>query len=260
MVSRVVTETEEVLSLVDALRVSVQTERRCVIDEREAFDAFRDRVESINTTDPDQTYDGPQSLQLEHTPGLDRVRNAYKNTVMSTSNYETEYNDTYKQSVVEEFGPEVGLLLTNGVCFDQQLKKAVLDNIHYSQKKRDELLQTLEIETESIDTVEGKVRPVLDELQGFAKKCSAGQDYGVLEAEWTRLDLLSEKTDKIAHNRQKAIKRQRKVLKLTSDQPDIPTYLYHDFENKYPLLSELVDIRSQIEIYRAERRQALCEL
>jgi hypothetical protein len=257
MRSGVAPKTEEILSLLNTLRSSIQKERRCVIDEREAFNAFQNRLESIESTEPVHVEAAPQLLQLEQTPGLDRVRGAYESTVMSTPHYNEEYNDTYKQSVAQEFGLEVGLLLTEGTWFDQQLKSAVLKKAGHCQQEREELFRTLEIEQESIDTVENKLRPITDELQSFPSECSTKQSYGTLEAEWNRLQVLSEKIDKIAFSRQTAIKQQRGVFNITSDSPDIPTYLYQDFEANYPLLSALVNMQRTIKTYCSEREQAL---
>ncbi|WP_311172959.1 DUF7260 family protein [Halobellus ordinarius] len=259
MVPEPVLETEGILSLLDTLRSSIQQERRCLRDEREAFDDFRSRLESIEPTKPDHAAGVTQPLQVERTVGLDSVRNAYESTVMSVPHYDAEYGDTYEQSVTEEFGPEVGLLLTEGNCFDQRLKTALREKIRQCRRERDQFLQTLEIEADSVGAVENRLRPITDELRTFSPECSGTESYGALEAEWNRLRLLATKVDRIAGDRQTAIKRQRDVFNLTPEAPDIPTYLYLDFEDNYPLLSALVDIQRTIEAYQSEREYALSE-
>jgi hypothetical protein len=260
MSSTVVVEEDEIRRLFGELRSCIRIERRCVADELEAFQAFRDRVEGVSPSKPIRVDSRPQSVQHRQTLGLNTVRDEYESTVMSVPHYDEEYDDSYEESVVEEFGPEVGFLLTEGSCFDSRLKQALLDRAQQCQSEREGLLRTLDIESESVTEVEEEISPVVAELQSFSTERSLQENYEVIEAEWSRLDVLSNKVNQIATHRQRAINRQRREFKIGIDAPDIATYLYQGFEDRYPLLSVLVDVERRIQAFHSEREQTLSEV
>ncbi|MGQ4554400.1 DUF7260 family protein [Halobellus sp. GM3] len=243
--------------VLDAVRACVRTERRYVTDEREAFEAFADRVDAVEPTAAAPSAGAAQLRSIERTPGLDRVRDAYESTVMDVPHYVHEYGDTYEESVTEEFGPEIGYLLTAGDHLGEQLKRALLSKARECCSEREGLLRTLDIESESISAVEQAIDPIRRELRDFDPEVSPRWSYGALEAEWNRLNTLSGKCEGISIDRQEAIIRQRREFNIPTAAPDIPTYLYHEFEERYPILSLIVSLDETVRTYRTDRERAL---
>lgn len=248
-------------SLIEDLRASIQTERRLVTAELQAFDAFVDRVESIT---PDRATPAPTVQQIGSNSGhsgrgLSKVQSAYEQTVMACGHYDKEYADTYAESVTAEFGPEIGTLLIDGSGFQPHFKAALTEQARICQDDREHLLNMLNAESESIDTVAAEFRSIVTELQEFTA-CSEFEtagSYGALEAEWQRLDVLVGNVEELSATRQQTIIAQRRQFYLPFDAPDIPVYLYQEFDNTYPLLSSFVQLQERIQELRSERVEAL---
>ena len=238
------------------LRACLDAERRAVVEEAEAFDAFVDRVREIGAERP--VPGGVQGVAHRNSgSGLHQARAAYEETVMSVSHYDTDYGDTYRESVVAEFGPEIGVALADGRRFQAHLKRAVVGKAHSCRADRESFLETLEIESESIASVADELRSTEEELGEFESGSQSTRGYGALEAEWRRLDVLAGKIDRLATTRQRAIIRQRREFTIPSDAPDIPTYLYDEFDDDYPLLSFCVELRTRVRRYKSEREREL---
>ena len=264
MAAETVTSVSTPRSLLDDLRVSVRTERRLVTTEAKAFDAFLDRVESI-TPDRSASMSAVQAGGYEREQsggGLSAIRSAYEQTVMSCDHYDDEYGDTYAESVTAEFGPEVGVLLAEGSALQPHLKRALVDRVRTCRDDREHLLEMIEMESESIDAVAAAFRSIKDELQGFAvcPDSDGAGSYGALEAEWRRLDALTEQVRELSATRQQAIVAQRRRFHLPIDAPDMPVYLYQELDSDYPLLSEIVRLQREIQACRSERERALARV
>ncbi|MFW6318192.1 MAG: DUF7260 family protein, partial [Halorubrum sp.] len=164
------THADEESDLIRAARAALRVERRRVVDEREAFRAFRGRVSSI----PDESgspgpSDGFAGVgggmsdavgagtggrgDVTAAPGsrLVSVREAYRATVMSVPHYAEEYDDTYERSVAEEFGPELAYALTRTDCFHEEYKRTLLSAVETAVQEREAFLDALESEIESVE-------------------------------------------------------------------------------------------------------------
>lgn len=239
------------------VRASIESERRAVTEEVEAFSTFLDRIEEVPAESP--TPAG-SVREINHRPdgsGLGRVRDAYEATVMSVSHYDEDYGDTYRESVIAEFGPEIGVALTERPRFQPYLKRATIGKARSCRDDRESFLETLEVESRSATAVGGELRGVQQELREFESGSGSTAGYGTLEAEWRRLDTLAETLDRLATTRQQAIIRQRREFTAPSSAPDIPTYLYTDSGADYPLLAFCVRLRKRVRQYKSERERKL---
>ena len=239
------------------LRSCLESEQRAVTAEIEALDAFVGRVEGVPARNHAPVGGIHGTDHGSGRSGLKRVRQAYEETVMSVPHYDTDYGDTYRESVVAEFGPEVGTGLTEGHQFQPHLKQATIGKARSCRADRERFLDILEIESQSTTTVGDELRSIQEELQEFDSGSPSALGYGALEAEWRRLDVLSGKIDRVATTRQQSIIRQRREFTIPSSAPDVPTYLYHEFDDAYPLLSLCVASQKRIQQYKSQREQGL---
>lgn len=244
-------------SVSERLRARLEAERRAVTEEIEAFDAFVDRIEEVTPERPAPTGGVRGFDHHGGASGLQAVREAYERTVMAVAHYDEEYDDTYPESVVAEFGPEVGAALIDGRRFQAHLKRATVEKARTCRADRECLLETLEIESESIASVGDDLRSVEAELREFESAPPSRRGYGALEAEWRRLDALTEEIDRVATTRQRAIKRQRREFTIPSEAPDIPTYLYSESDDDYPLLALCVRLRRRVQRYKSAREREM---
>ena len=147
------------------LRSCLESEQRAVTAEIEALDAFVGRVEGVPARNHAPVGGIHGTDHGSGRSGLKRVRQAYEETVMSVPHYDTDYGDTYRESVVAEFGPEVGTALTDGPGFQAHLKRATIGKARSCRADREQFLEVLAIESESIADVEEEIRDNRAELQ-----------------------------------------------------------------------------------------------
>jgi hypothetical protein len=237
----------------ETVRSRHRTERRQIADEKRALESFASEVRSLpddvgNHSSPPAIAAQPTvALQSPSATGLELVRDAYRSTVMSVPHYEEEYGDTYAESVVGEFGPTLGAALTEGSRFDEQCRKALLAAVDRALLERSELVEMIDVEQQSIEAVSRTLDPVIEDLDSFETVTFQGQDFGSLDAYRARLTVLSERCDTAAADRQAAIRKQRYELQLPSEAPDVPTYLYREFQTRYPVLSLIAGLCESIE-------------
>jgi len=239
----------------DAARTALRTERRRVVDEREAFAAFRRRLTDIDPADVPTAGDRRLLVDAPTATGADAVRDAYRATVMSVPHYDDEYGDTYRDSVEIEFGPAVAAGLAEGL--DPPTKRATLAAARSGYEDRDRLVEALDAEADSLADCRAVAVPVLDELHELNAETRAS-DYGALEAVRGRLVVLERRCDDAVTDRQTHLRENHDRLGLPADFPDLQRYLYRDLDVDYPALAtlaELADLVREARI-RAERRLA----
>jgi hypothetical protein len=252
--------------MLETIQSRHRIERRQIADEQRAFESFAREVRSLPS---DAGHQSPvpaiaaqpaAALESSSATGLELVADAYRSTVMSVPHYDEEYGDTYAESVIVEFGPTVGSALTEGSRFDQHCRDALLAAVQQAVAERAELLEVIDIEEDSVEAVSRTIDPVIEGLDSFESVAFDEQDFGSLDAYRARLSVLSERCDRAAADRQAAIRDQRNDLKLPTEAPDVPTYLYRSFETRYPLLSLIATLCERIEQVRraVETSAATC--
>jgi len=203
------THADEGSDPIRAARSALRVERRRVVDEREAFRAFRGRVSSIpdesGRTDPADGagIGGPGSTRAPGSTGggfggatddgagggaigggaatpagsrLVAVRDAYQSTVMSVPHYETEYDDTYERSVAAEFGPELAYALTRTNCFHEEYKRSLLSAVETAVQEREAFLDALESEIESVERARSRLDPIRTEIAAIEEELGVGAE------------------------------------------------------------------------------------
>ena len=200
------THADEGSDPIRAARAELRVERRRIVDEREAFGAFRDRVSSIpdeggsaDPTDP-SAVDGfagaggaagvrgaiggtTGGTGGAASPGsrLVAVRDAYRATVMSVPHYEAEYDDTYERSVAEEFGPEVAYALTRTDCFHEEYKRSLLAAAETAVQEREAFLDAVESEIQSAERAGSRLEPIRTEIGAIEDEI--GGDEGAVDGD-----------------------------------------------------------------------------
>ena len=268
-----------------AARATLRVERRRVVDEREAFRAFRDRVSSIPAADGVTRRDAPANGSRAvggnrphgggtWTPtrgaavpgsGLAAVRDAYQETVMAVPHYEAEYDDTYERSLAAEFGPELAYALTRTAGFHAEYRRSLLDAVDTAAAERDAFCDALATETESVERAASRLAPVRDEVEAIDGEVpgrsdsapeSASPGFGALDACRARVEALRDDCDRIAARRQRVIADHDRSLALPDDL-DLPTYCYHDLDASYPVLAAIGRTGDRLDALRRRIERAI---
>ena len=253
----------DVNSRLEAAVEALQTERRRTADELEALKTFERHIRAISSEEPNISNRQPVALtttETGHSAGLRQVRKAYESTLMDVPHYFEEYDDTYPESLAEEFSPDIASALTNGTAFNKQCKQTVLSAISESQSSREALLDVTDRERESIRNARAELEPLFEECDQMRSLQFDKEAFGALDAYRARLQVILDNCQALSHRRQKAIFDSRRIQKLPADVPDITIYFYQTLDTDYPVMSlvaELLETITDCE-RRIERAMATC--
>ena len=274
------THADEESDPIRAARAKLRVERRRVVDEREAFRAFRGRVSSIPDESASEANEsGPGSpvgaagsvggavrdaVGSTPRPGsrLVAVRDAYRATVMSVPHYAEEYDDTYERSVAEEFGPELAYVLTRTDCFHEEYKRSLLCAVETAVQEREAFLDAVESEIESVERAGSRLDPIRSEIEAVDDELGDDDDdaasvgFGALDACRTRTEALVEDCDRIAARRQRVLADHERRLAI-GDEIDFATYCYQDLDVSYPVLAAVGAVGDRLERLRGRIERAM---
>lgn len=258
-----------------AARETLRVERRRTVDEREAFEAFRARVQRVSAeaTDGDATrlrsdgaggvagsargidgfrgpagvgrFSGADDRFVAGNP-LVTIRDAYADTVMSVPHYEVEYDDTYERSLAAEFGPDLAVALTQEPTLDERATSALRSKTDEGIDERERLLDALDTESESIDRAVDRLSSILDEIATLSETTLSERRFGTLDAYRVRTLTLEDGCDSVAARRQRELAGIGRSLQLNETVPDLATYLYHDLLVTYPVLAAVGAVGDRI--------------
>jgi hypothetical protein len=241
---------------IDAALDAVAEERATIRDEYEALEAFDGRVAELPTvtvsTGPPLVTDPQPSGQ-----SLDRVRTAYAETVMATPHYETEYGDTVAESLAAEFGDDLAAALLGGTALTPELRDAVRAATDAARQEREEFLEVLDREADSLSTAADDIADVAAAFESLDSRPIPARSFDDLHDRWSAIRELQARVDGIGMRRQETIRGHRTHL------PGVPTdlaeYLYHDLSVSYPVLAAVADLGERLDGARDRVERALAE-
>lgn len=245
------TDPEAVAALFEETERVLAEERKRMDEEREAMEAFRETVREIS---PEKalTSESRPALQVRtgsETTSFDSIRAAYESTFMAVDHHEEDYDETYIESVTEEFGPDMAVLLATGTEFTVQHKRVLLSGINQAVERRESVFEELQTEMRSIREAAPVLVSIATELTRMENDIDGTVSPDVLDAYEMRLNVLLDKCNQLLVERQSTVVTQRRKLSLPLDAVDVPEYVYSraDFEATYPVLSTLATLTAALE-------------
>lgn len=256
-------------------RECCREERRRVTDECDAFEEFADRVAGLSPTEATgqhhtdgggQPTDGApanagsvvgvrsgKSVDSGRDPDLERVVDAYRETVTAVPHYEEEYDDTVAESLAEELGYDTAVATVSGKTLTPGLQSALVDRSRRSRATRDELLDAIDEELDALDTAETTLssidrerRNLLDHFEEIPQRVEFDAAVDV----WRRLSDLERRCDDAVETRQARI---RDPPMETGDGPPFYEYLYDSLpDTNHPVLRQFTQLADQL---RTNRRR-----
>lgn len=233
----------------DSIDTALETELRRSAAERDAFQAFIDRVGEIPaaTGAPDSV---PPTVGLDTTgpSQLQAVRVAYEETVMATPHYETEYGESYPVNLRAELGADVATAMLGARRLNRRHKHAVLGAATDALAARRQLIASLEDESDSVDALYQPVCTLasdLDRLEAAIDRPAAtdsarpDREPQLRDAYRRRLGVFEDRCHELIDRRQSEIVDLRHELYLSFSQPDLPTYLYQELSADHPVVAIL---------------------
>lgn len=241
-----------------------QEERDRVVTEREAFQAFLDRVRAIDPVDTESStttltdLSGTSHTTLANTdPGdatLKHVLSAYKETVRSLPHYREGYDETLAESLAAELGQDIVTALATNKVLVPAIQRAVVERSQQAIESRTALseaitteidaLTTAQADLNAIETRRRKLRAHLDTVEKNRSEAA----FDVL----CTLHALEADVDEIAQQRQETLQNapigQSTIQAVPIDDTDFHEYL-HGVEGtpRYPVLSAAAELGSEIQ-------------
>ncbi|SDF33378.1 hypothetical protein SAMN04488067_103232 [Halorubrum xinjiangense] len=253
-------------------------ERRRVLDERDAFESFADRVAQIDTvsvaTDTTPTGVPAGALRGIGSPGggqgpgggpggnnvtLRRVMAAYHDTVLSLPHYRAEYEETAAESLAAELGPDTATALASDGGLSEGAKSALVDRSRRAATARDRLADAIDEEIgdlsdreATLSSIDRRRRRLLGHLDGIRP----GRETDAAIDVWNRLTELERECDELAAERQRSLDDPPLTHEMGPDgdrERPFYGYLYGPTDGpRYPLLAQIAEVADEI---RADRER-----
>jgi hypothetical protein len=201
--------------------------------ERRAFEQFKNRVGGIETC-PDTEVMATTHHRLggKRSRGAERVRSAFRETVMEVDHYNEVYGELIKHAEAELSADiAAGLRRDAHLQFTHLYKRTLLAAVESAIEQRETVCAILDNERDSLARSRDGLRAVLDELDGT--RVPAGT-----RAEFT--DAL----DEIAGQRQETVT--SRTGSPRTDGHDLCAYLYAECAWTYPVLTAVTRLRGAV--------------
>lgn len=240
-----------------ALRV-IRTEQEQVEQEQASFTDFAEEIRSFSPGG--QSAMGTNAHSVNTANGnrvLRRVRDLYRETVMSTPGFDSAYGESFEEHVSREFGEDVAALLLEGHTLTEPGKQVLIQQAEQSASHRELLLDGLLVEERSLEQATSTLESVRDTLE-FAERA----DFSTLslsqlatldtELESCRnecLDLLQSRQEQI-HTVNRRMHGPSKTL--------TQEYLYSDLPMSFPALSAVLECLRAIDRLRSRIVDSAC--
>ena len=256
-VTTISTETEVVVAgaltggHVPAALRAVTSEKDHVEAEEVGFQEFATEVQSLSLAR--QSVMGTNVQSVNTAPGnrvLERVREAYRETVMSTPDFDNEYAESFEEHVTAEFGEDVASFLIGGRHLNEPVKRLLVQQARQSAQQRSHLREGLTVEERSLEDAASSIESV----QEFLAEVGQTKLYQLSLPKLISLDSeLRKQRDhcvQILETRQQEI---HTVNRRMNGETNTLTqeYIYRDLPVNFPVLSTTLDYINSIDDTRS---------
>lgn len=223
-------------------------ERRRLAAERDAFAAFSKQVADMEVSDASATVPASGGLVTATTASdgqLDRVRDAYRETVMAVDHFNEDYGETLEENLTAEFGESLALAVEDGDAFTPQLKAALLESSQEASRQRASFISTLDDEADALSEAAADLADIEAERASLAEPPLPSRSYETLVGDWHRVGGLRDRSRSLATERQQQL--QELSASLPPGREALAEYLYEELSVAYPVLADATSLSEAIE-------------
>lgn len=257
----------------------VSREREIVSTERQAFESFLARIDGLQATEPsirppDSAGDGcvlasaaskptlqrdsMQAVRGTSPPSPDsdvqRIRTAYRETVMAVPHHDREYDDSLQENLAAEFGSGLARYVTQGAELTPEMHAALVEGSERAMDERSRFGTLLDDERESLQRLETEVDACESRTMRLVDRIANASQSESLGAIDTELDRIERRCDELVRRRQETI-HDRSISNFSGIQTEsLAGYLYGERDTLCPGLADVVDC---LETVRHARRRCL---
>lgn len=164
---------------------------------------------------------------------MERVRAAYRKTVMSVTHYDDVYGESLVENVAAEFGPDLaeGLRKDGSIPLTRSYKNALRTAAAEAVQERRVFIDVLDRESQSIERARTELTDLIAEL-----------DTTILP-EWYR-ETFETRLDRVAQERQETLRTRRSLPRIENHA--LTAYLNHEEPWTYPVLTAVTRVRETV--------------
>lgn len=203
--------------------------------ELEAFETFVERLATITpTAEPDGLEPSPAvAVGTPTGTQMERVRTAYRETVMSVSHYDDVYGESLVENIAAEFGHDLaeGVRAGASVPLTEPLRNALHTAAVQAVQERRLGIDALDEEFQSIADARIELAALIAELDS------------TLIPDWYR-ETFETRLDSVATERQETLGSRRSLPRI--DTHSFCRYLYRDNSWTYPVLIAVTRLRETV--------------
>lgn len=215
----------------------VQRELSLFQAERRRFDEFREAVSRIQPTQ-NESADASKTTQ-------DLVAK-YRETVMSTPDFEAVYDETLGEHIEQELSPAVAESLLSDQPFTQKDKRKVLVTTSAAIERRDQIIDGLDTEIESLQTAMDEVENIESEVTSLPPCSVMSLSFEVYLRTWKTYEELEERCNCLLTDRQQYLTELKRDGWVSEGEYIFNEYLYGNLETSYPVLSAVTRLNHRI--------------
>jgi hypothetical protein len=207
--------------ILEQAKQCVSREQSSIRAEEEAFREFR------KTVARGRARGAPSSGATE----TDQLRKAYRETVMSTPDFESAYEESLREHLENEFMSSVADVLLSERDITPRIRRKILIASNTAIEQREQFYKTLEIEEQSLQTTQRTLTEIRQELQSLSRRSMSNLTFEELFDAWESYGELASRCDQLLKERQSILDE----IHDTEGHP-LNKYLYSELEAEYPAL------------------------
>lgn len=248
----------------EAALAAVKEERRCLKIEQAAFGQFRKRVAEMDPNPSDSSIRGTQikntiigslATSVSGTQ-IEKIREAYKETVMGVPHYEDDYGHSLEDNLAIEFSSELATTLTTADSLTPSLKETLLSASQQASEKRVTLLNTLNHEAENLQRAREAFKEMNSILTEMNEQPLAAWSQHEIFSGYDQIQEFETGCDELASDRQTEL-RSRRSHEVNYDHEEFTEYLYEALPVTYPVLTDIAELNSLLQTARRRLERVL---
>jgi hypothetical protein len=232
------------LAHIKTARSVLEEERERIREEAEAFATFAREVADVEAASRPLADGGPmvRTVRPPSDDGIEAVKEAYRDTVMSVPHYDAEYDESLSRNMRLEFGDDVAGAVDRGrTAHDQRMS----------------LLDQLDTEAEALDDADGTLEQCRRTADRIADAPLERYAFDELAAEWRLLEDRREAADTLLSDRQETIQERDRENGTRRRGPSFEEYLYDPMDVTHPVLAAGTSVLDRLEEARRQVARAL---
>jgi hypothetical protein len=228
----------------------VRKEITFIRDELDAFKEFECHVEDISCLIDTSQQEPPHSSfvfqRRSQTHPAQRLKQGYKSTVMSTPHYESEYGDSYQESIRAEFDAGAIQILIGGVSYTPLAKERIIEAVARAREDRSAYLDGLHEEESDLRSALFRLENWLDEIDSIEERLSSEENSNTSYISMVISDIRVE-CDELASRRQETVNQRQQTHRGTSRPTRIMHFVYYPEPFENPILSDIGFVGNRLE-------------